>query len=360
MSTRIQTLDGLRGVAILMVFGYHGIYGKIGHYFPVAIQRLFEVGWCGVDLFFVLSGFLITGILLDTKHRRAGEYFRNFYVRRTIRIFPLYYVTILFLILVSGYLGGAFKKIYTDQAWYWTYTCNLLFTFQGHPSGPAGHFWSLAIEEQFYLLWPLMVYLCPKKVFVAVCLALVSLAPCLRVAMHLSNVESGSIYNFTLCRIDPLAMGALIAVLSRSEDGIKLLRTFTKPILFVSLVSIIIIICTRHDLSPEDVVLYTLGFSLFAFFFGAILTFIGPISSNGIFCRSFEWSPLRYIGRISYGIYVFHYLWINFFETSLWQSIFGNSHLIKAVAYFGGTFGMALVSWYFFESQVLKLKDRFV
>jgi len=156
-------LDGLRGVAILLVLFLHFIIGQGVPAPSVLVDWWFigivRAGWMGVDLFFVLSGFLITGILLDTKGSR--HYFRQFYTRRVLRIFPLYYGSlVLFLILLPTLFPDdqVLHDLHADAVWFWTYLYNVKVAAAGFtPSSALGHFWSLAVEEQFYLIWPIVV-----------------------------------------------------------------------------------------------------------------------------------------------------------------------------------------------------------
>jgi len=198
----MPALDGLRGIAILLVLA-HGFdviqtRGGPGH----DVDLVLDVGWIGVQLFFVLSGFLITGILLDT--RSSPHYFRKFWVRRALRIFPLYYG----VLLVAALFGHG--SIYL-----WTYTNNFATAF-GHGDPTFPHFWSLAVEEQFYLLWPLVVWLVARRGVVALSVALSALAIASRIyARHRWGYEAA--YEFTPCRMDALAIGAGTAALIRSD-----------------------------------------------------------------------------------------------------------------------------------------------
>ena len=174
----IPALDGLRGFAILLVIFIH--FGA-GVDLPVFFHRLAYMGWTGVDLFFVLSGFLITRILLTSKNSR--HYFKNFYLRRMLRIFPLYYAALvcgIWLIpailpetIVQPYLGQS----QSHQGWLWSYSVNIARTFMPIVSfGMFSHFWSLAIEEQFYIIWPSVVkWLEPKRLFY-VCLSIIAVS----------------------------------------------------------------------------------------------------------------------------------------------------------------------------------------
>jgi peptidoglycan/LPS O-acetylase OafA/YrhL len=171
---RIPALDGIRGLAIALVMFHHfTLYGGMRPDFVLdkVYRHVALVGWVGVDLFFVLSGFLITGILHDSRSDR--HYFRNFYMRRTLRIFPLYYgvlaATFLVLPLVLD-VSGSCRELLRDQAWYWTYLINVQIGLDYWPSCfVLGHFWSLAVEEQFYLVWPLLLYLLGRRGMLALC-----------------------------------------------------------------------------------------------------------------------------------------------------------------------------------------------
>jgi peptidoglycan/LPS O-acetylase OafA/YrhL len=171
---RIPALDGIRGIAILCVMLYHfTFYGGIEP--TLIVDKVYYhtalVGWFGVDLFFVLSGFLITGILYDTAS--APQYFRNFYARRVLRIFPLYYGTLavfFFLIPLVIDISDTFEELLRDQLWYWSYLVNVQIALEYWPSFFAlGHFWSLAVEEQFYLVWPLVVFFLKRRSLIAIC-----------------------------------------------------------------------------------------------------------------------------------------------------------------------------------------------
>jgi peptidoglycan/LPS O-acetylase OafA/YrhL len=172
---RLPTLDGLRGVAILLVLLSHlTLYSEMSTttLLDRAYQRATLAGWVGVDLFFVLSGFLITGILLDLKG--SSRFFRTFYARRVLRIFPLYYAFLaIFYIALPQLLSSKDQvlRLLADQKWYWLYLQNLQMARDGWPVPKyLAHFWSLAVEEQFYLIWPLGVLKYGRRGLIAVCL----------------------------------------------------------------------------------------------------------------------------------------------------------------------------------------------
>ena len=197
----VPELDGIRGVAILLVLVFHFVHGRA---LPSAAQHIARVGWIGVDLFFVLSGFLITGILLREKD--SPDYFRRFYRNRVLRIFPLYYC----------YVGVVFFVTTVPiwkQLFYWTYFGNLL-NATGQPARFMSHFWSLAIEEQFYMLWPLVVFRLPVRPLTRLCASSIVLIVAVRMAVpHFVLPGREFVYTFTPLRCDALLMGALVACL---------------------------------------------------------------------------------------------------------------------------------------------------
>src|SRR5688500_14259012 len=222
----IPALDGLRGIAIILVMLHHFTYIRPTSGIDGLIGSVMFFCWSGVDLFFVLSGFLITGILLDT--RGSEKYFTTFYARRTLRIFPLYYL-VLFLALVVLPNFPALHAMLTAQEetgqvvmpaqWpYWLYLTNFAIADRGWVHGWVDVAWSLAIEEQFYLVWPLVIWLCPPRVVAVLCAVILVAEPAARVFLRGAEEEPVlvlPIYVLTWFRLDGLAMGALLALAQR-------------------------------------------------------------------------------------------------------------------------------------------------
>src|SRR5271163_421935 len=208
---RLRQLDALRGLAVLLV-----LLHNTDRYPSLHLQWISSNGWMGVDLFFVLSGLLITGILLDTK--RSEGYFTNFYARRCLRIWPLYYSALLFMFVIVPLLHPSEgQNVFGARSspW-WAYPLflqNFLVPVPTNSTGLLGVTWSLAVEEQFYLVWPLVVRFCTEAQLRKIAIAVVCLSPVLRFYLSLHQVN---IYSNTFCRLDGLMAGALLAILIRS------------------------------------------------------------------------------------------------------------------------------------------------
>ncbi|MCU1308467.1 MAG: acyltransferase family protein [Acidobacteriaceae bacterium] len=338
-------LDGLRGLAILFVLLYHTVK------FMALPPDILELGWIGVDLFFVLSGFLITGILLDQKG--SPNYFKNFYIRRALRIWPAYYLTLALAYFAGQRLHFSFGTY--SASYYALYLQNLVY----RDNFPLAFTWSLAVEEHFYLLWPFMVYRFGRRELVKILIATIALTPLIRAVAGIFGVSgSGALYTMTPFRLDGLAMGSLAAVWIRSKSCNKTVWNRTAVLaLFISTPVLI------HVLLPRSrFVSYThLALSLF---FSGVLGL--AISSDGnVFGRALGWKPLRFIGKIAYGLYLYNVasvvLGYKVFARISWtESLDPNLRaVLLVIAELGTTVLFASASWYLFEKPILKLKNRF-
>ena len=227
----MQPLDGVRGIAVLLVMMHHAYqFAGMRHPIDRAVDVITSTGWVGVDLFFVLSGFLITGILLDA--RDSPWLFRAFYARRALRIFPLYYVYLaVCLVLLPALLGESlFPKAEAKQLWLWTYLANYTLAF-GFLHRPLNHLWSLAVEEQFYLVWPAVVWTLGRRRLVPVLMVLLPAVCVLRAWMDAAGYSGQAIYMLTWTRIDALAMGALVAAVARGPGGLLYWRPMAIAVL---------------------------------------------------------------------------------------------------------------------------------
>jgi peptidoglycan/LPS O-acetylase OafA/YrhL len=372
--THIPALDGIRGVAILLVMLHHFTFYYYGMRPSVLADRLFYsvnmVGWCGVDLFFVLSGFLITGILFDAK---GGIYFfRNFYIRRILRIFPLYYgfLVILFVVLPQVVpLGPKGQWLSEKQGWYWSYLVNVSIAFKGWPPDPfhtIGHFWSLAIEEQFYLCWPMVIFLFRRRHLMLVCLALIVGSFGLRVGLVLGGYPLAA-YVLTPARMDALAVGAFLALVARGPMGFASLSRWVRPLAGASATALVAIFLWRRGFNAEDIVVQTFGYSLLACLFGTILSTVVMSSPASTVGKVFANQGLAFFGRYSYALYVFHHPIVIFMRKSgfrvgavptVLESQLPGQMLFMIIAT-SISLAFALLSWHLYEAQFLKLKTLF-
>lgn len=348
----IPQFDGLRGISILAVFAAHSEFLR-----ALPHANLAEYGRVGVDLFFVLSGFLITGILIDS--RDFPHYFRNFYARRTLRIWPLYYVVLTLTLIGTTLLGNSFGP-QKWQVWpyFYLYLQNL-FQDLTIPYG-LGLTWSLAIEEQFYLAWPLVIFVLRKKALAItlVCFSLLSLV--LRITAYEHGASLKFIHNFTLCKLDAIAFGSLAALWLRSEGCTRLLwRRRAVQSMAVGVIGVIAARIFFHDQST--VVSYTFIAIGFTGVLGIALISDPDRSLLGKVLSS-RW--LRYTGRISYGLYLVHlpiFLAITEFARAR-PPVLGSptlSNIVGAVAQVSAAFLIASISWRFLETPLLRLKSHF-
>ncbi|MGD0541558.1 MAG: acyltransferase, partial [Tepidisphaeraceae bacterium] len=244
----LTALDGVRGLAVLMVMSFHFLQRET---FPSSrvvnlLQSISRVGQTGVDLFFVLSGFLITGILLHAKQSPA--FFRNFYARRALRIFPLAYGALLVVYVVLPLAGLTAWTSWKQQLWFWLYASNLHATFSTQDIGGPGHFWSLAVEEQFYLTWPTVVWLCNRRSLYGACIGCLIISLAARLVLIKLDY---TVFDFTLCRLDALAMGAILANFVRDRRGFAVLESLRPQVwlgtTFLLLVPLWINLTGKHE-----------------------------------------------------------------------------------------------------------------
>lgn len=384
---RLPVLDGVRGIAIAMVMLYHFDFLYRLHFtaadaslplLDALVSKTLGAGWAGVDLFFVLSGFLITGILYDAKGP-ARRFFSSFYARRALRIFPVYYGFLALLLIALPLLGepAASRAIASALPWYGSYLTNIQEAIDPGLRADflfAGHIWSLAVEEQFYLLWPAFVFLFNRRTLLWVCATGVVFALALRVSFELAELPPGLGYTLTPARMDALAIGAFIALAARSADGLSMprlsgegLRSYA-PVVAAASGAVVVLLGVLNDgFSPLDAWVRTAGFTALALLFGAGLVLSVGLPAASRPQRLLSHPLLRWLGRYSYAAYLIHLPVATLLARKAdvigdTPDLFGSTlpgELIFAVTAAAVTLSLAWLSWRLWESRFLKLKRRF-
>ncbi|MBW3628217.1 MAG: acyltransferase [Gemmatimonadetes bacterium] len=365
----LPALDGLRGIAILCVLAMHFAIATPLTAGDRVVYALARNGWIGVDLFFVLSGFLITGILLDSRGKPGAV--RSFYARRVLRIFPLYYGMLISLFVLDRWLSGAgpwLEKVQADQIWHWLYVTNFLAARNGWANIPGiGHLWSLAIEEQFYLVWPFAVLFLARQRLLPLCVAMLGVSFATRMILVYAGASPVAIYALTFTRWDGLAVGAIVAIVARQRGGLEKLGRWSAPALVLGALACVGFLSAAPYRSHYGVATQTTGYAVLALTFGALLVQVILAPAESRLTRSLADARLRFFGRYSYGIYVLHgpllgWLAAIGFSPALlprvWGSALPGQALYAAVALLTVT-AAALLSWTFVEKPFLRLKRHF-
>lgn len=367
--TRLPALDGIRALAITLVFCDHYGGGAHGGGVLRALNNLREHGWVGVDLFFVLSGFLITGILYDT--RSDSRFFLRFYARRSLRILPVFYIVFVLLLLLTPvfhyewhwmqltfvfYIGNFFANYHWELY-------SLVSPNHFYATVNIAHFWSLCVEEQFYLLWPIAVWLIRDRVrliWTASGISLLALALRLAMLAHFSLTVSETWIMRTLpFRMDSLLIGAIMALVLRGPAADRWQRS-AKWLFGVSAAAVlaIFVFSPAYD-SP---LLLSIGLTFVALASaGLIATTLRPGSPT---FNLFHLKPLRVLGKYSYGFYVYHVLfrwaWIDFFlHLNKHLHSLALSGLIEISLTFATVFLVSKLSYDLIEVRFLRLKRYF-
>jgi peptidoglycan/LPS O-acetylase OafA/YrhL len=368
--TPIPILDGIRGLAILLVMIHHLTIMEARISLDHVFIRIAQAGWVGVDLFFVLSGFLITGILYDSKNSRS--YFSNFYARRVLRIFPLYYGVLFFSLIILPHLSHPklmnFGRIAGDEVWYWLYLSNYSIAFaKAFRHGILDVSWSLAIEEQFYLLWPAIVFLSGRHRLMKICIGVIVTAMTFRTLLVLTRAHPIAIYVLTPARMDSLAVGAWVALAARGEGGLGRWKPAARVVTVLSgLAWCGTLAWGNFDYLASSLV-QCLGYTVVALFFGSMLVLtLGSLPSART-VRILSHPVLTLFGQYSYALYLFHLP----LRAAIRDTVFGptrfftlmDSQLPGQVAFYllatAAALGLAALSWNLYEKHFLKLKVFF-
>jgi peptidoglycan/LPS O-acetylase OafA/YrhL len=367
--SRFPALDGIRALAIVMVFALHYGGGTHGGALLNLVNQVRLRGWIGVDLFFTLSGFLITGILFDT--RSDSHYFKRFFARRSVRIFPIFYLVFSIFLLLTPIFRYQWQPGHTLFLLYlgnFSLAANSsleVIRSANHPAASAHlvHFWSLCVEEQFYLIWPLAVWLIKDRIrLIRFATALSVLALVLRIVMvkvvRPENIDGWMVHQLPF-RMDSLLLGAILALLLRGKAADQWQRRCKWIFLISTGVFIALSIAAPNLYAPW---LMTSGFSLLALASAGLIGVTLRPGSPAF--RLFNVRPLRVLGKYSYGFYVYHVLWatawsalVGFLTTRFHSSILANA--TSDILNFVLTFLVAKLSYDLFEVRFLRFKKYF-
>jgi peptidoglycan/LPS O-acetylase OafA/YrhL len=354
------SLEGIRGYAFLLVF--------LIHYTAVAVRPtnlylypfflLNHTAWFLVPIFFVLSGFLITRILLNTQDRDG--YFRVFYFRRAIRVLPLYYLTLFVLAAIVAVQHWQFHR-----GWilYLVYLENFKFSaLQNEGHFNTAHLWSLALEEQFYLIWPVIIwFLRSEKTILRFCYSFVGASFALRLAWPLFNIPYNMAYFYSFTRADAIILGAILAIHYQRRTHWKQTISLAKVFVPFTWLAIVVVVLIRGNGLTTDYLgvaamipaqnFLGLGFVILALEPGTV---VHRLCSKNLICR---------VGRLSYGLYIFHLLYGNYFYVTVTAQAatympFWIAKTISTSLALATTFALAILAYRFIEEPAMRWKDK--
>jgi peptidoglycan/LPS O-acetylase OafA/YrhL len=355
MTDRNGGLDGIRGIAILAVLFFHATM-TLGHHWPpvVAMLRVTQAGWLGVEIFFALSGFLITSILVRRRSQRVGAYLAEFYRRRALRILPLYFFVLALLlalpVVVTALRGPEYDRFLSMQGWFWLHGANIARAY--HADSPQvlefgwfelTHFWSLAVEEHYYLVWPIVVFFLPRRALAIVCLLVLALA----IGLRSGHVAWAPVIAATPSAFGGLAIGSLAAIAP---------ALFGRPSLYAAL-------ATFASVAALGLVDHDTGWaaSAVAAWITAALCVEVTNRPSATISQALSARWLTFFGTYSYGLYVYHVI-LGPSYRKLDLSAFPGGYSVGAVVYVGIFIALptvvAVASYRWIESPFLRMKDK--
>ncbi len=348
MIKHISGLNGIRAIAVLMVIVYHRFPSD--HFL-----KIMPIGHFGVDIFFVLSGYLISRILLngvtkiENNTATAFQLIKSFVIRRSLRIFPIYYLLLFILYINDGIVGNSFRE---NFLWYFFYGSNFLVYFEGKWFGCLAHLWSLAVEEQFYLVWPFLVLvLFRNRILILLTLTIIigTLSPLF---------IDGITYVLTISCINAFGIGALLAYVELRRPEWQ--TAFVKTVNVLAVLSLVLIF-VHYFVSPLPVYSDRLLVSLVAV---ALIAYCRFNQQSYLVTRILENKMLSFIGLISYGVYLYHNVFPRY-----WTAILSRLHIetpatqgqfsyIEFVIQTGFVILVSYLSWILIEKPIAKWKDK--
>ena len=346
-------LDALRAFAVIAVMFQHFYGNRVGIDLPI--------GEWGVQLFFVLSGFLITGILLNCRHEASLHpatqsrqfQLRQFYIRRALRIIPLFYLVVLGAALIN------IRPLRENIFWHLTYTSNIMLSLKGGWAGPASHFWSLAVEEQFYLLWPWLILWLPTKYLRPTILFAIALAPLYKIVGYLAGLGPIPLLVLTIACLDALGIGALLALYRQQKPELFDSLTRDKRYFWCGVTMLCAVLLSCLFWSSHYFVQVAGTFAITLLF--AALIHKAAVGFKGAPGRLLLWKPLLYLGQISYGLYIFH-KFISAVVPRAFEVLklpFPQEPISQALLLITINIIVASASWFLFERPINRLKQRY-
>ena len=346
----VPELDGLRTIAIVAVVLFHVAEAATG-----PLKTVGSWGWMGVDLFFVLSGYLITGILLDDHAKSLCEYTRAFYVKRFVRIVPPFAVFMVVLLAAPKLVGFApdeYQVFVAAQPWYWLFATNILLAAatSAWTVSATGPLWSLAVEEHFYLVWPWIVrWLTPRAIF-RICVVIIVASPLFRLALlALFHTNPNAVYVLTVTRADGIAFGAAVAILMRNEEQQALVRRWSLPTMIAGGVVTLSVIAVARAAEWFTAPMQVVGFSAVGLLAAGIVGYAATHRVKWLAAR-----PVADFGhRYSYSLYLWHMAAVKFVASR----VEANGMRAEIIAAGLGLLPAAL-SWHLVEAPALRLRQR--
>ncbi|MGQ9427665.1 acyltransferase family protein [Gilvimarinus sp. F26214L] len=361
-ATRDSTLDGLRGMAVIAVILFHSsILGPNQAESSISklLLVLLDLGWAGVDLFFVLSGFLITRIVLAARTRKG--WLKSFFIKRVFRILPMYFLFVTLLLLLSYTIfkhRADFVFIREQQAYFWFMLQNFLplMNMNWPPSlFHSGHLWTLAVEWQFYMIWPFLAGWLSHRALTISCIVVIIVALASRLVLSGLEAHIAFIYTLTFSRMDSLAIGALVALALQSSIDNTTLRKLSNVLVFTGVGFFLVTMYLYGRISYHLPIMYTIGYTLLAAFFAGLLLKVIVANEKGMLRSMFSSQCLTAVGKYSYAMYIIHLPLMSSFGNFLMRFIGKEfyAQLIYLPVLFIATLSIAWLTWRTIEAPAL-------